>query len=109
MPGCNDEFQIRMAFAEFRESIEDEFFFPRHSACSDPNGLPAGKKRPEPGFERFARGDGVIFEVPQYSYPLRICPDGLDPLPVCFGLHSDYRVILKDTLEPVPDQPVSVE
>src|SRR2546426_5177228 len=109
MPGCNDKFQIGMAVAQLGESIEDEFFFPRHCACRDPNRLPAGEKLLEPGLERFPRGNGVIFEVPQYSYPLRIGPNGLDPLPVRLGLHSNDRVILKDALEPMPDQPVSVE
>src|SRR5262245_63788195 len=107
MAGCNDEFQFGKAFAQFGESMKDEFFFPRHCACRDPNRLPALNKLLKPRLERFTGGDGVIFEVPQYRYPLRICPNGLDPLPVCFGLHSDYRVILKDALEPVSDQPVS--
>src|SRR5438874_10414840 len=109
MPGCNDQFQVGMALAQFGESVEDQLFLSRHCACRNPNELPAGHKLMELRIERFARGNLVIFEVPQHGYALRICPDGLDPLPVRFGLHANDRVIPKQALEPMPYQAVSVE
>src|SRR5262249_18591398 len=98
-----------MGLAQLGESIKDEFFFPKHCAWSNPDRVPRGKKLLDSGIERSANANGIIFEISKDGHLLWICSDGLDPLPVCLGLHTHDCVISEHAAQPTAHKPVSRE